>query len=107
MIAITGVGPVHDLSLPQVLRRPCFRTYSRRLFDPQGVLAPVPAAAPGTGQVDMLVATTRSPTESSEMFSGARANSRPVFAGSCFVGITPICKRTLAMNVTPCDWEKP
>jgi esterase/lipase superfamily enzyme len=73
----------------------------------RGVRAPVPAAAPGTSQVDMLVATTRSPTESSEMFSGARANSRPVFAGSCFVGITPICKRTLAMNVTPCDWEKP
>jgi esterase/lipase superfamily enzyme len=73
----------------------------------RGVLVPVPAAAPGTSQVDMLVATTRSPTESSEMFSGARANSRPVFAGSCFVGITPIAKRTLAMNVTPCDWEKP
>jgi len=40
MIAITGVGPVHDLSLPQVLRRPCCRTRSRRLFDPQGRSCP-------------------------------------------------------------------
>jgi len=39
---------------------------------PHGVLEPVAAAAPGTSQVEMLVATTRKRTVPAEMFSGER-----------------------------------
>ncbi len=41
----------------------------------QGVLAPVETPAPGTSRVDMLVATTRQPTDPAEMFSGDRGTS--------------------------------
>jgi len=41
----------------------------------RGVLVPVATTAPGTSKVDMLVATTRSAAEPSEMFSGARGTA--------------------------------
>lgn len=42
---------------------------------PKGFLEPVAAApAPGTSQVEMLVATTRAPTTPAEMFSGDRGS---------------------------------
>jgi esterase/lipase superfamily enzyme len=41
----------------------------------RGVLVPVTASAPGTSRVDMLVTTTRNPTDPSEMFSGARGKN--------------------------------
>jgi esterase/lipase superfamily enzyme len=42
---------------------------------PKGVLIPVDeAAAPGTSQVEMLVATTRKPGAPVEMFSGDRGD---------------------------------
>jgi esterase/lipase superfamily enzyme len=39
---------------------------------PKGLLVPVEARAPGTSQVEILVATTRKRTEPGEMFSGQR-----------------------------------
>lgn len=57
----------------------------------RGVLVPVPAAAPGTSQLDMLVATTRSPSEPSEMFSGARGSS--LSFANITVSIPPAEKR--------------
>jgi len=64
----------------------------------RGALVPVPAAAPGASQVDMLVATTRSPTEPSEMFSGAR--------GSClsFANITVSIPPESARRVGEVQW---
>jgi esterase/lipase superfamily enzyme len=41
---------------------------------PKGVLVPVVARAPGTSEVEMLVATTRAPTTPAEMFSGYRGS---------------------------------
>jgi esterase/lipase superfamily enzyme len=64
----------------------------------QGVLVPVAAAVPGTSQVDMLVATTRSPTESSEMFSGSRGQ------GLSFANITVSIPPESARRVGEVQW---
>jgi len=64
----------------------------------RGVLVPVPAAAPGTSQVDMLVATTRSPTGPSEMFSGARG------PGLAFANITVSIPPESARRVGEVQW---
>ena len=66
----------------------------------RGVLVPVPAAAPGTSQVDMLVATTRSPTEPSEMFSGARG------PGLAFANITVAIPPESARRVGEVQWSR-
>jgi esterase/lipase superfamily enzyme len=47
---------------------------------PKGLLVPVEARAPGTSQVEMLVATTRKRNGPDEMFSGQRGSSRLDFA---------------------------
>jgi esterase/lipase superfamily enzyme len=55
---------------------------------PEGFLAPVAATAPGTSQVEMVVATTRMKADSpAEMFSGGR-NVAPSFA-DIIVSIPP------------------
>ncbi len=66
----------------------------------KGVLIPVPATAPGTSQVDMLVATTRSPTEPSEMFSGARG------PGLAFANITVAIPPESARRVGEVQWSR-
>jgi esterase/lipase superfamily enzyme len=47
---------------------------------PKGLLVPVEARAPGTSQVEMLVATTRKRNGPDEMFSGQRGSPRLDFA---------------------------
>lgn len=47
---------------------------------PKGLLVPVEARAPGTSQVEMLVATTRKRNSPDEMFSGQRGSPRLDFA---------------------------
>ena len=66
----------------------------------RGVLVPVPAAAPGTSQIDMLVATTRSPTEPSEMFPGARG------LGLAFANITVAIPPESARRVGEVQWSR-
>ena len=66
----------------------------------KGVLIPVPATAPGTSQVDMLVATTRNPTEPSEMFSSARG------PGLSFANITVSIPPESTRRVGEVQWPR-
>jgi esterase/lipase superfamily enzyme len=59
---------------------------------PSGLLVPVQASAPGTSEVEMIVATTRKRTEQGEMFSGARGNPTLDFA-DIVVSIPPDSQR--------------
>jgi esterase/lipase superfamily enzyme len=67
---------------------------------PQGVLVPVTETVQGTSQVDMLVATTRLPTDRAEMFSGARGPSLS------FANITVSIPPETARRVGDVQWPR-
>lgn len=69
---------------------------------PKGVLLPVAHGAPGTAQVDMLVATTRDKALSpGEMFSGERGGAKASFA-NITVSIPP----THARQIGEVQWPR-
>jgi esterase/lipase superfamily enzyme len=61
---------------------------------PRGLLVPVEASAPGTSEVEIIVATTRKRTEPGEMFSGLRGNPTLDFA-DIVVSIPPDSRRQI------------
>ena len=66
----------------------------------QGVLVPVSERAPGTDQVDMLVATTRQRAEPAEMFSGARG------AALSYANITVSIPPASARQIGEVQWPR-
>lgn len=66
----------------------------------QGVLVPVSERAPGTEQVDMLVATTRQRAEPAEMFSGARG------AALSYANITVSIPPASARQIGEVQWPR-